>query len=566
MRTQSTINMKSFFSQGILLLAVAMMALTGCRNEANLIPETCFDGIQNQGETGVDCGGPNCDECAPTCEDNMANQDEFSPVSLTNPNVRGIDCGGENCEPCSTCDDGIQNAHWVRDINLSPEDMGQDSVGMGPNGLMYRLVMEPGIDCGFPCDSVCAPTCEDGIINGLETGIDCGGPDCPPCPTPPNCFDGIQNGQETGVDCGSADCPLDQQDCPDPTCSDGIQNVHIELSDMVQEGYIVVIETGVDCDQNPITSCPTCPLPTCFDGVANGNEEGIDCGGNCITACAEIPSCHDGVQNGNEDGVDCGGDCPPCPTCSDLFKNGPELDVDCLDYPIPFYTQVDGSPCPLCPSCHDNILTEELFELDIDCGGPECEPCEQYLIASSIGQNPGAGQPFADQFTIIENSNNPEGIPVVPDALTIGPTTGGGFLGDAFRVLTGIQQNALANGLYQRKIEIYLPEPDALEVGESYDIDVFNTLLVDNQEPPVIRYSEGFLDGDFANTRVFGSVLPAVGNPVSRLTITYKEENLEGGLIRGNIQFVQMTEDEFLNPGQRFIGGIEFAIQYNPFE
>ena len=27
------------------------------------------------------------------------------------------------------------------------------------------------------------PTCDDGIQNGEETGIDCGGPDCAPCVT-----------------------------------------------------------------------------------------------------------------------------------------------------------------------------------------------------------------------------------------------------------------------------------------------------------------------------------------------------------------------------------------------
>lgn len=48
------------------------------------------------------------------------------------------------------------------------------------------------------------PTCSDGIQNGNETGIDCGGPDCAPCT--PTCTDGIQNGSETGVDCGGPDC------------------------------------------------------------------------------------------------------------------------------------------------------------------------------------------------------------------------------------------------------------------------------------------------------------------------------------------------------------------------
>jgi|GEM_PF-1973852 len=53
--------------------------------------------------------------------------------------------------------------------------------------------------------------CSDGIQNGNETDIDCGG-NCPICPT---CDDGILNGDELGVDCGGADCPA----CPPEDCS-----------------------------------------------------------------------------------------------------------------------------------------------------------------------------------------------------------------------------------------------------------------------------------------------------------------------------------------------------------
>ncbi len=127
------------------------------------------------------------------------------------------------------------------------------------------------------------PTCTDGIQNGQETGVDCGGPTCPACPT---CTDGVQNGQETGVDCGGPTCPA----CP--TCTDGVQNGQ---------------ETGLDCGG---PNCPACP--TCTDGVQNGQETGVDCGGPTCTAC---PTCTDGVQNGQETGVDCGGPtCPACPT------------------------------------------------------------------------------------------------------------------------------------------------------------------------------------------------------------------------------------------------------------
>lgn len=49
---------------------------------------TCSDGIQNQGESGVDTGGP-CGVSSPTCSDGIQNGDET-----------GVDCGG-SCDPCA---------------------------------------------------------------------------------------------------------------------------------------------------------------------------------------------------------------------------------------------------------------------------------------------------------------------------------------------------------------------------------------------------------------------------------------------------------------------------------
>lgn len=96
--------------------------------------------------------------------------------------------------------------------------------------------------------------CYDGIKNGGEEGVDCGGP-CLPCGS---CFDGVMNRFETGVDCGGSECP---------------------------------------------------PCETCDDGVLNNEEEQIDCGG---PFCPPCPSCFDGVKNQGEIGVDCGGPCLPC--------------------------------------------------------------------------------------------------------------------------------------------------------------------------------------------------------------------------------------------------------------
>jgi hypothetical protein len=59
-----------------------------------------------------------------------------------------------------------------------------------------------------------APACNDGVKNGNESGVDCGG-SCSPCPT---CNDGIKNQNETEIDCGGKHCKA----CP--SCSDSIRN------------------------------------------------------------------------------------------------------------------------------------------------------------------------------------------------------------------------------------------------------------------------------------------------------------------------------------------------------
>lgn len=48
---------------------------------------TCSDGIRNQGEFDVDCGGPCTAQC-PSCADGIRNQGETA-----------VDCGGP-CDPC----------------------------------------------------------------------------------------------------------------------------------------------------------------------------------------------------------------------------------------------------------------------------------------------------------------------------------------------------------------------------------------------------------------------------------------------------------------------------------
>ena len=73
---------------------------------------TCSDGIQNQGETGVDCGGP-CSPC-PTCSDGIQNQNET-----------GIDCGGV-CAACPVGDSTVLLASYFETGMDSWIDGGSD--------------------------------------------------------------------------------------------------------------------------------------------------------------------------------------------------------------------------------------------------------------------------------------------------------------------------------------------------------------------------------------------------------------------------------------------------------
>jgi len=77
--------MKKFILTSLVLAALSL-SVSSCSDDSK-DKVSCFDGIKNGDETGVDCGG-SCAECT-TCDDGIQNGDET-----------GIDCGG-SCEPCT---------------------------------------------------------------------------------------------------------------------------------------------------------------------------------------------------------------------------------------------------------------------------------------------------------------------------------------------------------------------------------------------------------------------------------------------------------------------------------
>lgn len=73
----------------------------------------------------------------------------------------------------------------------------------------------------------------------------------------------------------------------------------------------------------------------CFNGKQDGNETGIDCGGDCppckIIVIDPPETCNDGIQNQDETDIDCGGVCPPCGIGGNLDHISAIGDCECGD-------------------------------------------------------------------------------------------------------------------------------------------------------------------------------------------------------------------------------------------
>jgi hypothetical protein len=271
------------------------------------VQDHCLDGLQNNGETAVDCGGPECVGCGATkhcvvaadCVTGICNAGVCSTPGHCGDTMKGdgetdVDCGAE-CPPCADA-----------------------------------LACEAGADCvsGLCVDNVCVEACNDTIKDREETDVDCGGPTCPQCvdgqackgasdcaggfcvggACASACNNGVQDSGETDVDCGGHACKkcvlgktcMIPEDCETNACSGG-HCVPPSCTDGVQNG----METGIDCGGS--SPCGLCDGDPCSQAMPGACQSGYCSPGN---VCAS--SCSDGTQNGSETDVDCGGACTPC--------------------------------------------------------------------------------------------------------------------------------------------------------------------------------------------------------------------------------------------------------------
>ncbi len=284
----------------------------------------CNDGLKNGDETGIDCGG----SCAAT----------------------GLACAsGKGCVRDGDCASGLCMATGLcaksscTDVRLSGTEVGVDcggACGPCPTGTL-SLDAASCASKRLTVDGRCAaPRCDDGVVNGTETGQDlatgreCGGTECAPCPRDALC--------KVASDCRYGTCPSATRRCTPLTSQAAGKSCELDVD--CASGLACRCR-GAACAAGELGLCISATL--CNDGVKDNGESDVDCGGLlCGVSCADgkvcsragdcasgicksgkcaAPSAIDKVKNGDETGIDCGGNVAP--TCAE--GAGCRVDADC---------------------------------------------------------------------------------------------------------------------------------------------------------------------------------------------------------------------------------------------
>lgn len=295
-----------------------------------------------------------------------------------------------------------------------------------------------GIDEGFVITFYSACSCGDGVENGLETGVDCGGPHCAPCGTSDNIsWDSyIFCDDFTVYDDGgpSGNYSLDTYEMT--ICSqDGSNITFTVFQEQLEVGTDFIIYEGTSASGTVLyndnfdapgtypttTSCVT----ILFDPPISGTDAGFMV--TFSSSCSGPVLCNDGILNGYELEIDCGGnDCLAC-NCTNLnFETGDYEGWQMIlghhdgtvpyDFsnPIPHSTYLtttghclaDGLGVPDATS-YINSGTEEFFihnmGTDTTCMGEDFDDAGTYVAVL------GNGQPGSHAKKIIQEFNVPPG-------------------------------------------------------------------------------------------------------------------------------------------------------------
>lgn len=188
---------------------------------------------------------------------------EGTPVGLPDGDCRGRVCDGQgNSSDVADDSDTPPSTNACVAMGCSQGSPAEQPLTGPPCSEGGGSICLDGacVEClsGDVCDSgICAPSgvcaeaaCDDGVTNGSETDLDCGGM-CSPCPDlaeclaatdcqsgicggghceTPSCYDSVQNSDESDVDCGGTLCGpcLAGDQCNGPgDCQSGVCTANV---------------------------------------------------------------------------------------------------------------------------------------------------------------------------------------------------------------------------------------------------------------------------------------------------------------------------------------------------
>jgi hypothetical protein len=229
-----------------------------------------------------------------------------------------------HCDTTSDCRDQYECVDLNQTANQTLRRARVVDQGAGDGGLGYSVCM--------------TATCADGLKDGAETDVDCGGNVCNACANKLSCG--------TGSDCLSSTCS--NGTCVAQHCTNGVDSKQVSGdAGPVSGDPGDLTETDIDCGGPDCVPCKG--LQGC---VVNS-----DCAsGQCSSGVCLIGDCTNHKQDYFETDIDCGssgssplnpfntaidGTCPPCAT-----GQGCNIDSDCTSGSCMKQQHVCGPPPP----------------------------------------------------------------------------------------------------------------------------------------------------------------------------------------------------------------------------
>jgi len=199
-------------------------------------------------------------------------------------------------------------------------------------------------------------TCEDGMHNGNEHGVDCGGSCeklCPSDPNDSNLWMKVSWSWYWPSDCSGSSALTDVRYVSSESCAEFVAKHRLASKDGQNAEMFVWDGRNVENFEFALDKCLTSSYVFETHDLSDANGMYFVCQDNVqVPLRQELltdPTCDDGIMNGNEEGLDCGGDCEECPGYADLYHRRMQLTKwifstsDCSSEPIGVHYLYDAS-------------------------------------------------------------------------------------------------------------------------------------------------------------------------------------------------------------------------------